>query len=266
MMYESKLVACLKSNGKVLREHKDIVYVPFGTEYSITLKNLNSVRAMVNVSIDGKDIADGKVDFIVNANTEIDLTRFLSGGNKDRGNRFKFIERTAGIEQHRGVGVEDGIIRVEFQFERQSAPLSYPLTDYWHDKVYYRDPGHRYDQTFGSVSAQASVLRNSSATRPTNDSYAATGASTVISSYATNDAGITVPGSVSDQKFTPVSDFALDGVKHVMVLRLVGETPEGKKIIEPVTVKRLLECVTCGKKNKSYHMFCSVCGTSLELV
>lgn len=271
MMYESKMVCCLKANGKVLREHKDTVYVPFGTEYSILIKNLNSVRAMVNVSIDGKDIADGKADFIVNANTEIDLTRFLSSGNMNQGNRFKFIERTPGIEQHRGVGVEDGIIRIEFQFERQPQQLTWPTPDYWKDKLYYRDPGYLtskspdfWGQTIGtSANANSSVLRSvSNATY--DSSYAAQAMN--VSSYVANDAGITVPGSVSDQKFQTVSGITTDGVKHVMVLRLVGETPEGRKIIEPVTVKAKPKCVTCGRVNKAGAKFCTDCGTSLQIV
>ncbi len=284
MMYESKMVCCLKANGKVLREHKDTVYVPFGTEYSILIKNLNSVRAMVNISIDGKDIADGKADFIVNANTEIDLTRFLSGGNMNQGNKFKFIERTPGIEQHRGVGVEDGIIRIEFQYERQPQQITWPSPDYWRDKLYYRDPGYLtskspdlWNQTIGTA-ASSSVLRSvgtpsndqysavASAVYAPNSSYASKGPEVTLTSQVVNDVGITVPGSVSDQKFESVSGFALDGVKHVMVLRLVGETPEGKKIIEPVTVKAKPKCVTCGRVNKAGAKFCTDCGTSLQIV
>lgn len=276
-MLESKMVCCLKANGKVLREHKDTVYVPFGTEYSILIKNLNSLRAMVKVSIDGKDVADGKVDFIVNANSEIDLARFLPNGNMERGNKFKFIERTASIEQHRGVGVEDGIIRIEFQYERQSIPLVNPSTDYWRDKFYYRDLGYTLlNQTIGTtgVARSANVTQasnslytaNANALYSTNDSYAAKNDNVNVSSYVANDAGITVPGGVSDQSFKASSGFALDGVKHVMILRLLGETPEGKKIIEPVTVKAKPKCVTCGRVNKATSKFCSNCGTSLELV
>ena len=38
MMYANKLVASLKANGKILREFKDNVYIPFGSEYSFLLK------------------------------------------------------------------------------------------------------------------------------------------------------------------------------------------------------------------------------------
>ena len=59
MMYNNKFVACLKSNGRVLREQDGTVFLNFGSEYSIYLKNLNTVRAEVTISIDGQDIMDG---------------------------------------------------------------------------------------------------------------------------------------------------------------------------------------------------------------
>ena len=72
MMYESKLAAAIKVNGKVLREFKDTVYIPFASEYSILLKNLNTTRAVVNVFIDGEDIVPGGI--VLNAGQEVDLT------------------------------------------------------------------------------------------------------------------------------------------------------------------------------------------------
>ena len=72
MMYKNKLAVALKSAGKVLREFKDEVYVPFGSEYSIFIKNLNSVRALVTVSVDGEDVGEG-TKFVIDANDSIDL-------------------------------------------------------------------------------------------------------------------------------------------------------------------------------------------------
>ena len=56
MVYQDKFVVSVKVNGKVLREHdKDHVYLPFGSEYSILLKNLESRKALVTINIDGKN-------------------------------------------------------------------------------------------------------------------------------------------------------------------------------------------------------------------
>src|SRR5271157_5608703 len=147
MMYSDKLAIAVKVNGKVLREFKDTAFVPFGSEYSLLIKNLNSVRCRVSISIDGKDIADGD-SFIINANSSMELERFLKNGNMSKGNRFKFIERTAGVEAHRGgAQVEDGIIRVEFEFEREivpykqyvAEPVPFPVwpKPYWYGSPYY---------------------------------------------------------------------------------------------------------------------------------
>jgi len=114
MMFSNKMVACLKANNKILREVKDTVLVPFGSEYSIYLKNLNSVRAEVNITIDGKDVCPEGL--VVNANSEVNIERFIKDLNT--GNRLKFIERTGNIEKHRGVGAEDGLIRIAFKFEK----------------------------------------------------------------------------------------------------------------------------------------------------
>ncbi len=122
-MYESKLVASLKANGKILREFKDTVYIPFGSEYSFLLKNLNTTRALVNVFIDGEDMTPGGL--VLNAGQEVDLERSIKGNNLTEGNRFKFIERTGAIENGpRGVKLEDGLVRIEFQFEKPPMRVS----------------------------------------------------------------------------------------------------------------------------------------------
>lgn len=119
MVYSNNFVATVKVGGKILRENKDVVALPFGSEYSIYLKNQNSVRALVRVSIDGQplsDVADGWI--IIGANQTLELERFIRNGNFSKGNRLKFIERTGSVEEHRGIGVDDGLVRVEYKFEK----------------------------------------------------------------------------------------------------------------------------------------------------
>jgi len=138
MMFNNKLVACIKSNGKVLREFKDVIYIPFGSEYSIYLKNLNSVRAEVNISIDGKDVCpDG---LVINANSEVNIERFIKDLNT--GNRFKFIERTGNIENHRGIQAEDGLIRISFKFEKVMLKPTWVNVLPVYSPTYIPQPGH----------------------------------------------------------------------------------------------------------------------------
>lgn len=116
MTYRNKFVACIKVNGKVLREQDGEVAIPFGSEYSILLKNLNSVRAQVRVSVDGEEVSNGWL--IIQPNKELNLERSIKNNNLLKGNCFKFIERTSKIEEHRGIGSDDGLVHIEYKFEK----------------------------------------------------------------------------------------------------------------------------------------------------
>ncbi len=243
MMYESKLAAAIKVDGKVLREFKDTVHIPFGSEYTILLKNLNTTRAVVNVFIDGNNMVPGGL--VLDPGREIDLERSVKNGNLTEGNRFKFIERTGSVEKHRGIGIEDGLVRIEFQFEQPPRPITWNTTN------------------IGGIYPQGGILRG------VNDvhygvtcSTASYDATSVNSSHSLlNDVGITVPGSHSTQKFQTAYVGALESVKHSMVFKLFGGT-----MPKPITVKHKPKCVTCGKQNKATSKFCQECGTALEIL
>lgn len=264
MMYHQKLVASIKSKGKILREFKDTVYIPFSCEYSILLKNLNTVRAVVYVFIDGENVVPSGL--VLNAGQEIDLERSIKNNNLNEGNKFKFIERTGNIEQHRGIKLEDGLVRVEYCFERvyRSSMLDYA----WNDNRVYGSPtvGNPSILRGVNISATYSDPITASASVPTKSAKSLTNDMTVsASSFAPNDVGITVAGSKSEQKFQTASWFATESEKHTIVLKLLGETAENTPVQTPITVKHKPKCTTCGKQNKATAKFCSECGTHLEI-
>jgi hypothetical protein len=244
-MYSEKFVATIKAGGKVLREHGNIVYVPFGSEFSIFLKNLNTVRASVSISIDGEDVLNGS-SIIVDANKDIELERYLK--DLDKGNRFKFIERTSSIEQYRGVGTEDGLVRIEYQFEKPQI--------HWYGCI---DARPMYVTSAICRGTVVGSVHDS-------ESYSAQSVNDAMSYVPQNDVGITVPGSLSTQQFTTVAPLNLETEKHVIVLQIKGETEQNKPVVVPVTVKVKPKCQTCGKVNKSGSKFCSNCGTSLDVI
>lgn len=284
MMYESKLAAAIKVNGKVLREfNKDTVYIPFGAEYSILLKNLNTKRAVVNITIDGQNIVEGGL--VLNAGQEVDLERFVKNGNLTEGNRLKFIERTAAIEDGpRGVKLEDGLVRVEFQFE-QPVPAYRPppiwTTTYGNNSQIYPQGGiggamptsYNVNGVLRSVDFSANgATVQAQATAAVNQYCADNGIankSEVHDGMATmdwmdapkNDVGITVPGSKSTQKFSTVYMGTMEPEKFSMVFKLLG----GEAVKKAVTVNHKPKCVTCGKQNKATAKFCTECGTALEI-
>jgi len=276
MMYNQKLVASLKANGKILREFKDTVYCPFGAEYSILLKNLNTVRAVVNVFIDGEDMVPGGL--VLNAGQECDLERSIKNGNLTEGNRFKFIERTGAVEQHRGVKLEDGLIRIEYQFEMPRPIISNAYDNFRYSgiKDTYINASYNVNGMLRSVDYSAGESTRTSASNAIQDTLnsmniSATSASfhegmTTMDSYVPkNETGITVPGSRSEQKFQTTTMGALDPVKHSIVLKILGETPDNEPVRKPITTKHKPKCVTCGKQNKATAKFCTECGTALEI-
>lgn len=290
-MYNQKLVASLKANGKILREFKDTVYCPFGAEYSILIKNLNTVRALVNVYIDGENQTPGGL--VLNAHQEVDLQRSIKNGNLTEGNCFKFIERTGAVENHRGVKLEDGIVRIEYQFEIPRPVINISDTSWMNDTHKFRYTGSSGGMTnavgtAGSTSGTMNIngmLRTADYSKGATlramasgatDEYCATnnivaqasvhdGMATMDSYVPKNDAGITVPGSKSTQKFQTAYIGALDPQTHSIVLKILGETPDNEPVRKPITTKHKPKCITCGKQNKANSKFCSECGTALEI-
>lgn len=271
-MYQSKLVASLKANGKVLREFKDTVYIPFGSEYSFLIKNLNTVRAVVNVFIDGENVVPGGL--VIDPGRTVDLERWIKNGNLSEGNKFKFIERTTAIEEGpRGIKLEDGLVRVEYQFEVPRPVINMPQ---WSSSAIYGATTTAYNINGMMRSVDFSKGENmkasaTSATNATLQSMNISASGAVHDGMATmdwapaNDVGITVPGSKSTQSFQHTTVGALDPTIHNIVLKLIGDLGDNKPVTKPVTVAHKPKCTTCGKQNKAHAKFCVECGTALEI-
>lgn len=258
MMYHNKLVASLKANGKILREFKDTVYIPFGSEYSFLLKNLNTKRALVTVYIDGEDMTPGGL--VLNAGQEVDLERSIKNGNLREGNRFKFIERTGSIEQHRGIKLEDGLVRIEYQFEL------YDMNQFFiNNHNTYNSGIMRGSKMSGVSGSTGDWIAPMSATYSSVSGASLNSMNVTAQAQSLNDVGITVPGSKSTQSFTTTTMGVMEAEKHTIVLKLLGETPDNEPVRKPVTVKHKPKCVTCGKQNKATAKFCTECGTALEI-
>ncbi|MFW6002642.1 MAG: hypothetical protein ACOCQD_04815, partial [archaeon] len=132
MVFNMNLVAVVKQNNNNLREYRDsngndIVYIPYGSEYSILLKNLNTVKALATVEVDGREAIK---DLIIHPNRSVELERFFEN-DMNAGHKFKFIEKTDDIKRHRGDKPEDGIVRITYQFESKFNSLD---GGYWHKR------------------------------------------------------------------------------------------------------------------------------------
>jgi hypothetical protein len=247
-MYQNNLVATVKVGGKILRENQSTVAVPFGSEYSIYLKNLNTVRALVTITIDGKDVTAGGL--VLNPKMHLDFERSLSNNNLTHGNKFKFIERTSAVEEHRGIGAEDGLIQIEYKFE-------VPQPSPFRSRPSFSGESLRSAKLTKSSGPSASIGTRSVDMSETSYSYE-------FPVDAINEAGITVNGSESKQSFIEVASFPTETAAHVIVIKLKGAV-QGKKIVAPITVQHKPKCDSCGKVNKATANFCVQCGTGLQV-
>lgn len=282
-MYSNKFVAAVKVAGQVLRERETAtgteVALPFGSEYSVLLKNVDpTLRAQVNVFIDGTDVAEGTA-FIVGPGQSVDLERFIRNGNLAAGNRFKFIERTAAVEAHRGVTEEDGLIRVQFTFEKpQPIVTIYPVRreyvyvdPWWNTGPIYprRYWDHQIICNTMSSGSHTTAGPSGSIVRSAAMRCSASDLRSQTMDYAPQEEvernGITAPGSKSTQAFQSVGGFDLQDVTHGLVIKLVGRTYAGFEFRTPVTVKAKPSCGMCGKTNDADAKFCKECGASVEI-
>lgn len=269
MTYKDHFVVEVKCNGKILRVKDDSVTLPFGSEYSLLLKNLNSKRACVKISIDGQDVLDN-ISLVLNSNETFELEGFLRGNVAK--NRFKFIQKTKEIQEHRGDKIDDGIIRVEFAFEEQTY-IPY-FRDYnWPQRdIIVREHHYHYFSDFTPQYNKHDVYYSNCTGNSIQNSISScsllsgrgTGEVLDKSFQPNEDEGITVKGSEINQQFNYTTVGSLSK-SEVIIIKLRGETETGQVVQKPITVDTKLECKTCGRKSSSSNKFCPNCGTFLEI-
>jgi len=284
-MYVGKFICVVKCGGHILREHdnseggvKDCVTLPYNSEYSLLLKNLESRKASVKIFIDGQDVLFGNT-LVIEPNSETEIDRFLD--SMDSGNRFKFLKKTQQMVEHRGDKIDDGMVRVEFTYEKRVEQVKSVITTTHHHRHQYDWPWHYvptgpFLKGVGEVSFadnSQSIIGGSDVTcnYMSNTSIGSSGADSVLSNAVmdsmdiSNDEGITGRGSVSDKQFHHSWIGELEDQGHSLVLRLKGTSEKGVKVAKAVTTKSKLQCSACGAKSKSSASFCPACGNALSV-
>jgi hypothetical protein len=289
MTYKDHFVAEVKCGGKILRITDGAVRLPFGAEYSLLFKNLNSRRVAIKVSIDGQDALDNH-RLILDPNETTELKGFMQY-NVVR-NAFKYIQKTKQIQEHRGDKIDDGMIRIEFAFEKPvpehiMKTVIHEVHHYPHRPSY---PYYWYDApnwvyTSNDIYGSAGTARGLDSVKgiDTNSSIKGmTGGVTgqmvgevqsvyncsvplqelSIKSEPAKDEGITVKGSELYQALNYTSIGELEQAE-VIIIQLKGSGDTGVMVEKPVTVHTRLVCKTCGVSSPSNNKYCPSCGTYL---
>jgi len=249
-MYSNNFVCAVKSGGKVLREEGHVVYLPFGSHYSLLLKNLSSRRASVKIQIDGNDALFGK-SLVVSANSSVELERYVN--SCDNGPKFKFIQKTKELRDCRSDRIDDGLIVVKYAFEKP--PVSVPVT-YSQQSCFINYPVY-YPVTLPVYSTGSPNTTGSIIVMCSNGSGSSTNCT-----LSSNCSGITVPGEDSDQKFINGYIGELELCQHTIVIQLSGYYGD-KPLEKPITVKEKKKCIVCDKETDFVNNFCPYCGYRL---
>lgn len=273
-MYSNKMVVSLKSGSKFFKDEENgTVHIPFGTDYSIYLKNLESRRALVKISIDGKDVLSGH-QLIIEPNSFLELEGYM----KDNlvSNKFKFIKMTDGIRNHRGETPEDSLIRIEWDYELKHETIHYPVyipyVYLWPSYPFVVTTKWDYKTTWsGTINADNQKISGWSVTysnNNVNNTLNLNGQSGQVSNYYSstvpvNDSsnGITVKGKDTHQRFEYGYVSEMENNPSTIVFKLQGF--DGSQEMRPIYTKDKQECETCGRKNKANAKFCQECGTRL---
>ena len=273
-MFNENFVVSLKVNGKIVREDKDLVKLPFNSEYTILLKNLNSRNAKVTIDIDGDNVTDGSV--IIPANDSAELTGYIY--NAKITNAFKFIEKTKKISNYRGDKIDDGLIRIEYTFEKEK-PI-FQSQPYWNVITEYHPPKPMIPMTESwttySTDNSSPNLYQTCRSMSSNTIIGAKSKSSMMPEqiglaqefHAYNNSivedGITVKGSEINKELDVGTLDELEKISHVIIMRIKGYQKFGRKVTKVITTKQKIICKTCGTANRSNHKFCTQCGTFLQ--
>jgi hypothetical protein len=267
MVYVEKFAVAIKVDGKILRERGDEVFLPFGSSYSILLKNLNTRKAQVGVSIDGEDVLNGR-SLLIEANSSVELERYIKN-SLDEGNKFKFIHKNQEISEYRGDRIEDGLIRISYRFEKPKEEVTIKRTIY--DDEYIKSWWPRPWFPYGGSWIWINDVKYTSNWRLTSNTVGKGTCSdpivmTSCGGVANQTDGITVPGELSLQKFRYGSIGELEENASVIILRLKGHTPKQEQVQKPLFTNDKITCRTCGRVWSSTHKFCANCGAALVIV
>lgn len=267
-MFNNDFVVAVKKDGQVLRERNNNVFIPFGSNYTILLKNLREeVSAKVDISIDGEDVLNDR-SLIVKPNDSIELKRFINS-SLDKGNRFKFIEATDKIRDNREDNSMNGLIKVTYRFEKKYGTKEM-IEDIFEDNdPYFPDYPYTNDHDIDnyqirySVSSSEYTVYKDGVKQETRSANEFSEGEPIRSKTSE---GITTYGDVIEQKFSEGNIGKLEDKKNMIVLQLVGRNKEDEKIENTLTTNEKIECSACGRSVSSDFKYCPHCGTSLTVI
>lgn len=241
-MYKQGFVMCILHSGEVMEEVDRKVTLPFHSEYKVRLKNKNSKNSAADVFVNGEKISR----FRLNAGETLDIERYLDGNN-DKGKRFQFVPLSDSRVENPS-NFENGVVEAHFYLEKNAPTRIIEEHHHHHHHDHYPWPYYpRPWEPYITWTSDSNTLQYDSSSV---ESLCSVDASVKSVRSAEGDAGATVRGSESKQKFISVPEMTLEPTPIVLKLKLVSGG-----------VRRSTEyCTNCGKKRLPLANYCPKCG------
>lgn len=139
-MILNNLVAQIQMNEVSLKEHGNIVYMPFDSEYSIWFRNADKSNVNIRILIDDVDVFEDEL--------------ILEPGNN--GSIYRFVEDNKPFQL-----LDNSIITIKFKFEQKNDRMTAMLNDLYckfQNFMYNPQRSNVYDgaMAMSSVSANGS--------------------------------------------------------------------------------------------------------------
>jgi len=260
---EHGFVIAVLSNGKVLREQHGQVFIPFGSEYTIRIKNPTYARVGVVIDVDGSTINQNKI--VVDANSTVDIKRMCVDGDLNAGPALKFVELGHNSVQDPSNN-DNGIIKVAFYKEARSNPRWWDSTE---QQCALSNPiGGMYGPIRRNASASNSTLYTSSASSTLSSRSEAGISGAIRAMHATQSTvsglpGATVPGKETEQQFRTIDITFETEPTATMTLRMRGNSPYSlpQEQLPPSKQYNQRFCTSCGVRIAIKDNYCANCGT-----
>lgn len=286
MVHSNNMVVVVRVKGGILREDRDTdgtnrVYLPFGSDYSLYFKNMDSRSAVVTVTIDGQDVLDGN-RLVIYGNREMYLDGWMDGTTVRHA--FRFTKKTQEIVEHRGDKIDDGIIRIAWRFEKPKPEVkvikeihhheyypprwpSWPRNEIVYGSSVNAKPlGALRSRGFSGVGGQSvgSAQISCQAAEPVAACYDREVKTCGFMPDIKAEEGVTVKGADRYQNFGEVTIGELEETEHVVCIKLYGGDRETKVVEKPVLTRAHVTCEYCGRKSRTDNKFCPGCGNALR--
>ncbi len=281
-MHTNKVTLAVLVDGKSLYENKDKIYMPFGTEYELFVKNDNSFDVKIEIKL---GLAFSDDIFLIQANSKRTIKGFSHQGSFYK---YKFIEKIKEIKEAQPISsVCDNLLSFNIYrsdigtglFQRplfgineptvvinDNDPFSIkkPLTDFDTFIKNNTSISQHIDENRDDIKEVRdginNILKKNRNVKYDSDSIANNSTLSLNSNQISSDiSGLHTFGEPTEERTT--SKTQNHNLLFSGFFSLIGIDENNNRINKPLFSKDNLKCTVCNSKAKLKDRYCSTCGS-----